>query len=67
MSEKSDKSEKSEISDIVKKENVTKTGVRTIAPEENCPPLPPRLGLGFGLGLLLELGSGGNFPCGNLS
>ena len=49
----------------MKKENVTKTGVRTIALEENCP--PPRLGLGFGLGLLLELGSGGNFPCGHLS
>ena len=27
---------------------------------ENCP--PPRSGLGFGLGLVLELGSGDNFP-----
>ena len=31
-------------------------GIRTIAPEENCPPLPPTLGLGFGLGLRLVLG-----------
>ena len=31
---------------------------------ENCPrvKLPPRLGSGFGLGLALELGLGGNFP-----
>ena len=36
-------------------------GVRTIAPEENC----PRVGLGFGLGLVLGLG--GNFPRGQLS
>ena len=35
-------------------------GVRTIAPEKNC----PRLGLGFGLALVLELelkGGGGEF------
>ena len=31
-------------------------GNETIAPEKNC---PPQLGLGFGLGLVLELG--GNF------
>ena len=30
-------------------------GVRTIAPEKNC----PRLGLGFGLALALELEMGG--------
>ena len=28
---------------------------------------PPRLGLGFSLGLALELGLGGNFPRGQLS
>ena len=34
---------------------------------ENCPrvKLPPRLGSGFGLGLALELGLGGNFPSTN--
>ena len=35
-------------------------GVRTIAPEKNC----PRLGVGFGLALVLELelkGGGGEF------
>ena len=35
-----------------------KYGVRTIAPEENC---PPRLGSGFGLGLALGLGLGGTY------
>ena len=36
---------------------------------ENCPrvKLPPRLGSGFGLGLALELGLGGNFPRGQFS
>ena len=34
--------------------------IRKIFPEENC----PRLGLGFGLGSVLELGSGGQFSSG---
>ena len=39
-------------------------GIWTTAPEENC---PPRLEVGFGLGLALELGLGGGeyFPRGN--
>ena len=41
-----------------------KGGVRKIAPNENC---PLRLELEFGLGLALELGSGGNFPRRNFS
>ena len=40
-----------------------KFGVLTIAPEENC----PRLGLRLGLGLVLELGSGAIFLGGNCS
>ena len=41
-------------------------GNQTIVPEEKC----PRLGLGFGLGLVLGLGAifqGGNFPLYSLS
>ena len=33
----------------------------------NAGDLTGLLGLGFGIGLLLELGSGGNFPQGQLS
>ena len=38
-------------------------GVWTISSEENS----PRLGLEFGVGLVLELGLGSNFPRGLLS
>ena len=39
-------------------ENPNQLGVRKIAPRK----IAPRLGSGFGLGLALELGLGGNFP-----